>query len=327
VGERLTSALVLHQGAESSLDYFLHSAFQARQWRAVLLDTRLRPPADMGSQLMQARVVVLVRYWPRGWCWRGWLRQARRQGLRCIYWMDDDLLDLSGFKVLPRKYAVKLRRLAWDHRHAILDWCQELWVSTPTLGQRYASLKPVVNPLCPQARVVEQISSFSIGYHGTASHRQELLWLYPLIVDVQARYSHTLVELYGDEEMRQLYGAIPRVQVHHPIPWERYREVTAGQHLDLLLCPLVDNTFNGARAAVKFFDAVRLGAVGLYSYRQPYASMVSHGEDGLLLGDQYDEWLDAISRLVSQPQERQQLADSARRRASSYLQLGLSNEK
>jgi hypothetical protein len=326
VGEHVTTALVLHQGAESSLDYFLHAAFQERQWHVFLLDTRRRPPADMGSQLMKTRVVVLVRYWPSGWCWRALLRQARRQGLRCIYWMDDDLMDRSGFDVLPRKYAVKLRRLAWDHRHAILDWCQELWVSTPTLGQRYASLKPVVIPLCPQARVVEQISSFNIGYHGTASHRQELLWLYPLIADVQARYSHTLVELYGDDEVRRLYSPLPRVQVQHPVPWERYREVTAGQHLDLLLCPLLDNTFNGARAAVKFFDAVRLGAVGLYSNRPPYASMVLHDDDGLLLGDHYDEWLDVIHRLLSKPQERQQLAESARRRASSFLHSGLCDE-
>lgn len=71
MGEPLTTALVLHQGAESSLDYFLHSAFQERHWRALLLDTRHGPPADMGSQLMQARVIVLVRYWPTGWCWRG----------------------------------------------------------------------------------------------------------------------------------------------------------------------------------------------------------------------------------------------------------------
>ena len=326
MGGRLTSALVLHQGAESSLDYFLHSAFQERQWQAVLLDTRQRPPADFGSQLKQAGVVMLVRYWPSGWCWRGWLRQAKRQGLRCIYWMDDDLLDRSGFEVLPRKYAAKLRRLAWDHRHSILDWCQELWVSTPTLVQRYSNLNPELIPLRPQARVLEQFRSFTIGYHGTASHRQELLWLYPLIADVQARYSHTLVELYGDAEVRQLYSSLPRVQVRHPIPWERYREVTAGQHLDLLLCPLLDNTFNGARAAVKFFDAVRLGAVGLYSNRSPYASMIMHGNDGLLLGDQHGEWLAVIHRLLSDPQERQQLATSARRRASSYLELGLIDE-
>ncbi|MCP9835110.1 MULTISPECIES: hypothetical protein [unclassified Cyanobium] len=322
----MTTALVLHQGAESSLDYFLHAAFRERHWRALLVDTRRRPPSDMGSQLMKARVVVLVRYWPSGWCWRAVLRQARRQGLRCIYWMDDDLMDRSGFEVLPRKYAAKLRRLAWDRRHAILDWCQELWVSTPSLAQRYASLNPELIPLRPQARVVEQIRSFTIGYHGTASHRQELLWLYPLIADVQARYSHTLVELYGDDKVRKLYSPLPRVQVQHPVPWERYREVTAGQHLDLLLCPLLDNTFNGARAAVKFFDAVRLGAVGLYSNRAPYANMVHHGDDGLLLGDQYDEWLDAIHRLSSQPQWREQLADSARCHASHYLHLGLSDE-
>ena len=319
MGERLTSALVLHKGAESSLDYFLHSAFQARRWRPTLLDTRQRPPADLGSQLMQARVVMLVRYWPSGWCWRGWLRQARRQGLRCIYWMDDDLLDLSGFEVLPRKYAKKLRRLAWSHRVTILDWCQELWVSTPTLVERYTSLSPELIPLRPQVRVLEQIKSFTIGYHGTASHRQELLWLYPLIVQVQERYSDTFVELYGDEEVRRLYASVPRVRVLHPVPWERYRQLTAGQRLDCLLCQLLGNGFNGARAAVKYFDAARLGAAGLYSDRLPYSSFVKHGEDGLLLGDQPWQWLDAIHQLLSDPHRRDLMVEAAQRRAYNFV--------
>jgi hypothetical protein len=319
MGDRLTSALVLHQGAESSLDFFLHSAFQDRQWKAILLDTRGRPPADFGSQLMQAQVVMLVRYWPSGWGWKGWLRQARRQGLRCIYWMDDDLLDRSGFEVLPRKYAKKLRRLAWSHRSTILAWCQDLWVSTPTLAERYASWSPELIPLRPQVRVLEQIRGFTLGYHGTASHRQELLWLYPLITELQDRYSHTFVELYGDDEVRRLYATVPRVRVHHPMPWEHYRQLTAGQRLDCLLCPLLDNRFNGARAAVKFFDAARLGALGLYSDRLPYSNLIKHGEDGLLLANHPTQWLDAIERLLSDPQARDRMAATAQKRAYNFL--------
>ena len=319
MGKRLTSVLVLHQGAESSLDFFLYSAFNSRQWRPILMDTRQRPPEDLGSQLMQARVVMLVRYWPRGWRWRGWLRQARKMGKRCIYWMDDDLLDIDGYEVLPHKYAQKLRRLAWSQRGTILDWCQELWVSTPVLAERYASLNPEVIPLRPQPRILGQVNSFTIGYHGTASHRHELLWLYPLILMVQERYSHTSVELYGDEEMRRLYGSVPRVRVHHPVPWERYLQLTASQRLDCLLCPLMDNGFNRARAAVKFFDAARLNAVGLYSDRVPYSALVKHGEDGLLLADQRVQWLDAIDRLLNDPEWRERLATTSRRRAHDFV--------
>jgi hypothetical protein len=319
-------ALVLHQGAESSLDYFLHAAFQERQWRAVLLDTRHRTPAELASQLRQAGVVVLVRYWPAGWSWRRSLWQAKQQGLHCIYWMDDDLFDRGGFGVLPRKYAAKLRRLAWNRRNAILGWMQELWVSTPTLAKRYASLNPELIPLCPQARVIERIRSFTIGYHGTASHQQELLWLYPLIAEVQARYPHTLVEVYGDVKVRKLYSTLPRVQVQHPVPWEQYRQFSAGKHLDLLLCPLLDNSFNTARAAVKFFDAVRLGAVGLYSNRLPYANFIKDCQDGLLLGDSQQQWLSAIDRLMSQPQERVRLLEQARNRADTLVTSVLSDE-
>jgi hypothetical protein len=240
--------------------------------------------------------------------------------------MDDDLFDPAGFGVLPRKYAAKLRRLAWHRRRTILGWFQEFWVSTPTLAERYASLKPQLIPLHPQSRVVERIRSFTLGYHGTASHQQELLWLYPLIVELQARYSNTLVEVYGDSKVRQVYGTLPRVQVQHPVPWEQYRQFTAGQHLDLLLCPLLDNSFNAARAAVKFFDAVRLGAVGLYSNRFPYATFVRDGQDGLLLGDDPQQWLSTIDRLLRQPQERDRLVAEARKRASTYVTSTHRNE-
>ncbi|MEA5400719.1 glycosyltransferase [Synechococcus sp. BA-124 BA4] len=233
--------------------------------------------------------------------------------------MDDDLLDIDGFEVLPHKYANKLRRLAWSKRFTILDWCEELWVSTPVLAERYASLNPVLIPLRPQLRVLAQVKSFSIGYHGTASHRQELLWLYPLILKVQERYSHTLIDLYGDEEMRRLYGSVPRVRVHQPVPWERYLQLTASQRLDCLLCPLMDNGFNRARAAVKFFDAARLGAAGLYSDKLPYSALVKHGEDGLLLSDQRDQWLNAIDRLLTNPQWCERLAKASRSRAYDFV--------
>jgi hypothetical protein len=233
--------------------------------------------------------------------------------------MDDDLFDIDGFKILPHKYAQKLRRLAWSRRGTILDWCQELWVSTPVLAQRYASFNPELIPLRPRLRVLDQVKSFTIGYHGTASHRLELFWLYPLILKVQERYPHTSVELYGDEEIRMLYGSVPRVRVHHPVPWERYLQLTASQRLDCLLCPLMDNGFNRARAAVKFFDAARLNAVGLYSDRVPYSALVKHGEDGLLLADQRVQWLDAIDRLLYDPEWRVRLATTSRRRAHDFI--------
>ena len=85
--------------------------------------------------------------------------------------------------------------------------------------------------------------------------------------------------------------------------------------MDLLLTPLLESPMNAARAPVKFIDAARCGAAGLYSDRPPYRGFIRDGVDGLLLGDRQGEWLAAIERLIQDPGERRRLADAGRRRA------------
>ncbi len=72
---------------------------------------------------------------------------------------------------------------------------------------------------------------------------------------------------------------------------------------------------NAARAPVKFIDAARCGAAGLYSDRPPYRGFIRHGVDGLLLGDEQREWLQAIAQLIEDHQARRRLAEGGRQRA------------
>jgi hypothetical protein len=97
--------------------------------------------------------------------------------------------------------------------------------------------------------------------------------------------------------------------------WETYRMDTGNRSVDLLLVPLLPSPFNSARAAVKFFDAARLGAVGLYSDRAPYKGFVRDGIDGQLLPDAPEAWLEAIDALLLDQSKRQQLAVDCRKRA------------
>jgi hypothetical protein len=116
-----------------------------------------------------------------------------------------------------------------------------------------------------------------------------------LLTDLQQRWDHTHVDLFGDLTINRQFRHLPRVRLLHPMDWERYLQETGSRHIDLLLCPLLEDPFNGGRAAVKVVDAARLGAVGLYSDREPYRGCVRHGETGLLLADDPHQWLEEVT--------------------------------
>lgn len=315
----MKSALILHLGSESSIYYFIAARIRALGCTTRLIDMRYAKPRDIRVDFSQVACVVLVRYWPARWIWCRWLRAARHAGLKCIYFMDDDLFDRESFRSLPRPYARKLYFCAYLWRKQILRWCDELWVSTGVLVTRYSALRPVLVPLAlaPQAHRSADEATTVIAYHGTGCHRMELLWLLPIISRVQSLHASTVIELYGSDEVARIYSSIPRVRVHRPLTWQRYFELTTCLKLDLMLCPLLDHPFNMARSPVKFIDAARSGAVGLYSHREPYASFIRHGEDGLLIEDVPEEWVRAISLMIVNESLRRELADNASARLAS----------
>ena len=107
---------------------------------------------------------------------------------------------------------------------------------------------------------------------------------------------------------------IPRLKLLYPTDWKTFCLDTGNRDVDLLLVPLLPGAFNAGRSAVKVFDARRLGAVGLYSNRPPYSVCVRHRVDGLLLGDDPQQWLQAIDALFEDASARQALKAASRQR-------------
>lgn len=78
------------------------------------------------------------------------------------------------------------------------------------------------------------------------------------------------------------------------------------------LAPLADTQFNEAKSPLKFLQYTALGLVTIASARGPYADVITHGVNGLLVDDSTEAWLDAITRLVNDKPYRQKLLDHAR---------------
>lgn len=67
----------------------------------------------------------------------------------------------------------------------------------------------------------------------------------------------------------------------------------------MALAPYRDTPFNRARSCNKILDHAAFGAAGLYSARPPLAGYVKDGAEGLLLGDEPQQWINAIEELLA----------------------------
>jgi len=307
------SVILLHQGAGSTIDHFLRGPLESLGVCAMELDSAEQPGSAQLSRLLNAALVVVVRYLPRNWLKT--LRQVCRAKIPMAYLMDDDLLDPDLLRELPVSYRRRIRERITRQRAWVPDLCGRVWVTSEVLALKYAHLGAIQLPLCPHPDLLRQPPRLQLAYLGSSVHQLEFAWLRELLIQLQQRQPHTHVDLFGDITVNRQFRDLPRVRVLHPMRWANYLAETGSGRCDLLLTPLLESPVNAARAPVKFIDAARCGAAGLYSDRPPYRGFVRHGIDGLLLGDHHHEWLEAIEMLGCHPQARHRLAEAGRCRA------------
>ena len=237
------------------------------------------------------------------------LRTQKRQGIKTIYFMDDDLLDPLAWGGLPWRYRFKLFTQAFIHKRQLLALADEVWVSTPHLQNKYAHLNPmlVTAKPTPATTYSQHDSAVLVCYHGTASHTAEFKWLFPIMQEVLKRNPRIHFELFADSHTAKLFRKLPRTAVLHPMLWPQYLAYTQSRKADIGLAPLLPSKFNAARGATKRMDYARMGAVGIYTDVAPYSDHVHHANDGLLLSNDPAVWVKTILELADNPAQRAEM--------------------
>lgn len=300
-------ALILSEGYTASTDYFIRPHLQQLGYAVSLLDSR---PPNFNANPNPCALFVISRYISTAQL--AWLEKHRPA--KVVYFMDDDLFDIQALQGLPWRYQWKIFTLVLKHRSRLLVLCDEIWVSTPYLAAKYAHLQPLL--LNPVMRITSASPSnkVQVCYHGTASHSQEIAWLIPIVASVQAQTDNIHFEFFGTPSVTKAFKQIPRVSVLHPMNWPNYLAFTSLQKRDIALAPLLDNAFNAARGATKFYDYARMEAVGLYSNVPPYQGFIHDGRDGFLLDNHPDLWIEKILQLTNDVSKRQAMQEQIKHR-------------
>ncbi|WP_020682483.1 glycosyltransferase [Marinobacterium rhizophilum] len=300
----MTRALIVEQAANPSTDFFILPKLENGDFRCERLLLYDGPPDDGG----EIDRVIFVRYiTPQ---WRRWVERNKASLGKVVLFMDDDLLDLKAHSGLPWRYRWKLLQLIWRHQRWLKAFGVELWVSTPWLLEKYQEWQPQL--LYPQSPHLSTPAVTTLFYHGSASHYDEIEWLYPVVAEVLERAPELTFEIIGNQKVRKLFANVPRVHVLHSMNWPAYQALLQRPGRTVGLAPLLDSPFNRARSHTKFFDITQAGAVGIYAPGTIYERIVTHGDNGLLVPMDKAAWVEAILQLAGDEVYRARLLQGAR---------------
>jgi len=253
------------------------------------------------------------------------LRQARREGMKIIYSLDDNLADVNDFSPYRRVFSD-------DQVEAVRRFAREadrIVVSTEPLKARMLRINPDVSVIpnyldeqlfpkeLPRRKPAEKLT---IGYMGTASHESDLLSILEPLRKVLTRHrgrvSLELVGVLEPHRVKLFFGDLPVKVREVPVEDVEYPDfvkwMLANLEWDIGLAPLENTPFTVCKSDIKWLDYALQGIPGVFSESAAYSGTVEDGVTGLVAENNPSVWFAKLNAMVEDAALR------ARLRANAY---------
>ena len=269
------------------------------------------------KDLYKYNTIILVRYIPFKLILD--LSKLKREFKKVILLIDDNLLDFNIFSELPFLYKMKIFFNVYCYKLFLGILINEIWVTNKMLGKQVK--KNISNKVInikildlSYRKINTSKEVYKVAYLGTTSHTLEMRWLKPLFEKIQLEREDCLLEIYVDKKWRNYFRSIPRLKMIHPMDWETFYLDSLTRKVDIVLNPIMNSKFNKYRSPTKFFDTTRLGAIGIYSDKEPFSNFIKDNHDGILLDNNINLWIKKINNLLENKNERRRIYINAQKK-------------
>lgn len=226
-----------------------------------------------------------------------------------LYILDDDLLNIpegisSNSYYTPRRqeYVRKMIGLS----NGILSPSPRLLEKYAVPGQkRFRVVEPAIDPA--QFRPHEPGSPVKIGFAGSLDRAG----------DVEEILKETLLRIhqtYGEAVRFSFFGPCPSFaqaigaeHIPYSDSYEDYRRTLNRLSWDIGLAPMPDSPFHACKHYNKFSEYAAAGIAGIFSDVPPYTRLREEFGLGVFCENTSEGWYSAISRLIENEQEREQI--------------------
>ncbi|MEO1290312.1 MAG: glycosyltransferase [Chloroflexota bacterium] len=243
---------------------------------------------------------------------------ATKLEIPIIYVLDDDIM---GAPKGGRAYHYHNQKRRINQYHWLLDHSSLIRVHSPTLQETiHESTKtptslvwaPVPWDLTPPT-LPDLQEPYKLVYAATAETGDQ-------VFSYMEADLHKILKKYPQKIEMHFMGYIPEgfeeyKNVKH-IPFEKdyesffHKFTRSGFAIGF--APMIDSKFHKSKTDVKYRDYAAAGAVGIYMSSELYNASVIDGKTGLIVSGEEGSWIQAIERLILDPDLMQQLRKQAR---------------
>ncbi|MGX5846519.1 glycosyltransferase [Mesorhizobium sp. PL10] len=297
--------------AKIATTYLLEQIMEACRARGVDHEVKLLTELQIGD-LTQNTIPMFVRCAdPQASAWAELLSDAGRP---YAYYIDDNFWRIVGDNPLALYYRHPIVRKSLEF---MVSHAETVIVNSPELARFVSSFNPRVTvlPSFFDFSLIDGSSPISadeirIGFAGSPSRVADLSLISPLIQPILERFPKAVFEFAGVLPKGVVAGARVRF-FPHTGDYGAYIKFQTSRNWAIGLAPLIDHEANRSKTDNKYREYGALSIAGIYSNIIPYKNVVKDMETGLLVENTEQEWLNAVSMLISFPERRSKLVGVA----------------
>lgn len=250
-------------------------------------------------------------------------RLAKSAGRQLLYILDDDLLNVPTECRSHDHYAQEDVRQCIQEMIAISDG---MITPSPILAEKYITQKqcwlPIEEPsLDPIPYRKHDGQTVRIGFAASPDRTKDL-------EQILGSMLSTLREKYGSAVEFEFFGAIPEFakaldarSIAYRDSYDDYRKTLEERAWDIGLAPMPDSPFHACKHYNKFSEYAAVGNVGVFSQVPPYSRVPELYSGAVLCPNDPDSWLQALCRLIEEPDYREALRRQVLEQAHGPLSL------
>lgn len=249
---------------------------------------------------------------------------AKRNGKHLVYVLDDDILNVPSYISSAPYYLLPSTQ---NNIKTIMSNCDTFLTSSPVLLEKYG--KDFKNSFLIDEASLNSISKkeknekIKIGFAGSIDRAQDLN-------EILEDAITTIYEKYGNSIEIEIMGAKPTFVnklglTHLPYQdgYDAYTAFMSRCNWDIGLAPMPDSKFHECKYFNKYIEYASFGIAGIYSNLKPYTFAIKDEYNGLLVNNDTDSWVEAISRLIDDEQLRRNISDNCLKEAKEKYSLDI----
>lgn len=216
-----------------------------------------------------------------------------------VYVLDDDLLNLPDYVSSAKYYNIKGIK---NNIKNIIKNCDTFLTPSPVLLEKYGTE-------CKNSFLIDEPSlggikkrkdneKIKIGFAGSIDRTQD-------INEILNDSLEEVIKKYKDKVDIEFMGAKPDIvdkynlnYIPYQDGYKKYTQTMGEANWDIGLAPMPISNFHECKYFNKYVEYASYGIAGVYTNTKPYIFGINDRVNGLLVNNNKQDWINAISLLI-----------------------------